>query len=46
MAIRQNRYRAMYEAMVRPINASTFPKHVFMRGQNIHSTVYDRIGNR
>ena len=46
MAIRANRYRAMYEAMVRPINASTFPRHVFMRGQNLHSNVYDRVGNR
>lgn len=46
MAIRANRYRSMYENMVRPINASTFPRHVFMRGQNLHSTVYDRIGDR
>ena len=46
MAIRQNRYRSMYEAMVRPMNASTFPRHVFMRGQNLHSNIYDRVGNR
>mmetsp|Transcript_29170 Transcript_29170/g.36199 ORF Transcript_29170/g.36199 Transcript_29170/m.36199 type:complete len:219 (-) Transcript_29170:569-1225(-) len=46
MAIRQNRYRSMYEAMVRPMNASTFPRHVFTRGQNIHSNIYDRVGNR
>ena len=46
MAIRQNRYRSLYEAMVRPINASTFPRHVFMRGQNLHSNIYDRVGDR
>ena len=46
MAIRQNRYRALYESMVRPQNASTFPRHVFMRGQNLHSNIYDRVGNR
>lgn len=36
----------MYEQMVRPLNASTFPRHVFMRGQNLHTNIYDRIGNR
>lgn len=46
MAIRQNRYRSMYEALVRPVNASIFPRHVFMRGQNLHTNIYDRIGNR
>ena len=46
MAIRQNRYRTMYEAMVRPINAATFPRHVFLRGQNLHTDVNDRLGDR
>jgi len=46
MAVRTNRYRFMYEQMVRPLNASTFPRHVFMRGQNLHTNIYDRIGNR
>jgi len=46
MAIRTNRYRSMYEGMVRPINASTFPRHVFMRSPNQHSNIYDRVGDR
>lgn len=46
MAIRTNRYRSLYEQIVRPINASPFPRHVFMRAQNLHSNVYDRIGDR
>lgn len=46
MAIRSNRYRTLYEAMVRPINASTFPRHVFTRGANLHTNVRDRLGDR
>ena len=46
MANRLNRYRSMYESIVRPNNSSTFPRHVFMRAQNLHSNAYDRIGNR
>ena len=46
MAVRQNRYKTLYDAMVRPVNASTFPRHVFLRGQNLHTNVYDRLGNR
>ena len=46
MAIRQNRYKAMYEAMYRASNASVFPRHVFLRGQNIHANVTERVGNR
>lgn len=32
--------------MVRPINASTFPRHVFTRGANLHTNVRDRLGDR
>ena len=46
MSNRINRYRAMYERMVRPNIASTFPRHVFVRAANLHSNVYDRVGNR
>lgn len=46
MAIRQNRYRTLYENMVRPQSAATFPIHVFKRAANIESTTYERVGNR
>ena len=32
--------------MVRPNNASTFPRHVFIRAANLESNVYDRVGDR
>jgi hypothetical protein len=46
MANRINRYKTMYEKMVRPNNASVFPRHVFVRGANLHANVYDRVGDR
>lgn len=46
MAIRQNRYRTLYDSMVRPQSATTFPIHVFKRAANIESSPYERVGNR
>ena len=46
MANRINRYKAMYETIVRPNNASTFPRHVFLRAPNLESSIKDRIGDR
>jgi hypothetical protein len=46
MTNRSNRYKAMYEKMVRPNNASTFPRHVFVRAANLEATIHDRIGDR
>ena len=46
MSNRTNRYKAMYDKMVRPNNAATFPRHVFIRAANMNSNVYDRVGNR
>lgn len=46
MAIRQNRYRQLYENMVRPQSATTFPIHVFTRAANLESTERERVGNR
>jgi len=46
MSNRVNRYKALYDVLKRPNTAATFPRHVFMRGQNLHSDVYDRVGNR
>lgn len=43
---RINRYRTMYERLVRPNNASVFPRHVFVRAANLHPNVYDRVGDR
>lgn len=36
----------MYQTLPRPNNASTFPRHVFVRAANIESSVYDRVGDR
>ena len=36
----------MYDRMLRPNVASTFPRHVFVRAANLHSNVYDRVGPR
>lgn len=36
----------MYEAMNRPNVAATFPRHVFTRAANLHTNIYDRIGDR
>lgn len=46
MANRVNRYRSQYERIVRDNSTSTWPKHVFMKGQNIKATVKNRIGDR
>ncbi len=43
---RINRYRTMYERLVRPNNAAIFPRHVFVRAANLHANVYDRVGDR
>ena len=32
--------------MVRPNNASNFPRHNFIRSANIRSDVHDRLGDR
>ena len=40
------RYKVMYDKMVRPNVASTFPRHVFVRGANLHTNVHDRLGDR
>ncbi len=36
----------MYERMVRPNVASSFPRHVFVRAANLQSSVYERVGDR
>ena len=46
MANRVNRYKTIYERMVRPNNGSTFPRHVFVRAANLHASLYDRVGDR
>ena len=46
MSNRVNRYKAMYESMPRSDNASAFPRHVFVRAANLHSNIYDRVGDR
>lgn len=46
MSNRMNRYKASYERLVRPNNASTYPIHVFKRSANHRSNENDRIGNR
>ena len=46
MANRTNRYKVIYDRMVRPNIASTFPRHVFVRGANLESNVYNRVGDR
>jgi hypothetical protein len=46
MANRVNRYKTLYERMARTDNASTFPRHVFVRAANLHASLYDRVGDR
>jgi len=46
MANRMGRYRAAYLAMVRPDNASTIPRHVFVRAANSNGNALDRKGDR
>jgi len=43
---RINRYRSLYEKLVRPNNGATFPRHVFIRAANLFSSVNDRVGDR
>lgn len=46
MSNRINRYRAAYDMLKRPDNVANFPRHVFTRCANLHSNIYDRVGNR
>jgi hypothetical protein len=46
MANRVNRYTSMYANMPRTNVASTFPRHVFLRSQNLESSLQERIGDR
>ena len=46
MANRVNRYKTIYERMVRPNNGANFPRHVFVRAANLHASLYDRVGDR
>ena len=46
MSNRLNRYKALYDTIKRPNNAGVFPKHVFVRTANLHSNIYDRVGDR
>jgi hypothetical protein len=46
MANRVNRYKTIYERMVRPNNGAAFPRHVFVRAANLHASLYDRVGDR
>ncbi len=46
MANRTNRYKSLYEKLVRPNNAAIFPRHVFVRAANLQPSVYDRVGDR
>ncbi len=46
MTNRLNRYKSIYEKMVRPNNGATFPRHVFIRAANLESNMYDRVGDR
>lgn len=46
MSNRINRYRTAYEHTKRANNIANFPRHVFTRAANIHSNIYDRVGDR
>ena len=46
MSNRINRYKSAYDLIKRPNNVAAWPRHVFMRGQNLHSNMYDRVGDR
>ena len=46
MANRINRYKTLYERMIRPDNGATVPRHVFVRAANLQASVYDRVGDR
>lgn len=48
MSNRLGRYRAMYEAMMRPDNSCVIPRHVFIRSANVNGKTEtgDRMANR
>jgi hypothetical protein len=46
MANRMNRYRDLAATIVRPDNASTIPRHVFVRAANANGNKFDRKGDR
>jgi len=46
MANRMGRYAALAEKFVRPDNASTIPRHVFVRAANSNGSAKDRKGDR
>ncbi len=41
-----SRYSKQYERMVRADFVTPFPKHVFMRAQNLRMSKNDRVGDR
>lgn len=42
-----SRYKFIYDKMVRPNNAATFPRHVFVRAPNkLQAGAFDRRGDR
>ena len=46
MANRLGRYNAIYKTFKRPDNASTIPRHVFVRAANSQGSMNDRKGDR
>lgn len=46
MANRIGRYHELYKQIQRPNNASTIPRHVFMRAANSKGDISDRKGDR
>jgi hypothetical protein len=46
MSNKVDRYRQMYNRIVRPNSAHTFPAHQFLRSANIRTHENDRIGDR
>lgn len=46
MANRLGRYNQLYKQMVRPDNASSIPRHVFVRAANSNGSIHDRKGDR
>lgn len=46
MANRLGRYKPLYDAVKRSDTASTIPRHVFLRAQNIQGDEMDRKGDR
>ena len=46
MSNRLGRYRALYEAVKRPDNASVIPRHVFVRAANANGSKFERKADR